>query len=87
MKNIIIKGDGTIQTGIEIIEIFQKLGGKNTRHYHGGTSDYYYIYNNQIFKDIKTKILLNIHEDSTIIYNSLQEYLNSFNKIINYNDI
>lgn len=83
MKNIVIKGNGSMMIGKKIIEILKKLGSNNSGNLWGNSGGYYGIKDNVIFCYTDP-----IHfSKDCIIYNSLQEYLNSFNKTINYNDI
>lgn len=85
---IIIKGDDTEITGRKIIRTLESLGGYNINEYSGHGSQYYYIdENNYIEWDTFNAISSKYSIDEITIYNSLQEYLNSLNHIINYNDI
>jgi hypothetical protein len=84
-KNIAIKGDETEKTGKNIIEILENLGGKNPNKVTGVTDYYYYIFNNII--NSNSIEIVKQRSKKCIIYESLEDYLNSLNQNINYNDI
>ena len=76
---IAIRGHG--HTGIEILNILKNLGGKGSNRFFGNGSKYYYIDDGNVIQHDN-----NIHSNY-IYYESLEDYLNPKNQIINYSDI
>jgi hypothetical protein len=78
---IAIRGGNNSNIGNKILNILENLGGKGATGFSGNGGYYYYIGRNgfiQHDKDIRSDYLY---------YESLEEYLNPSNHIINYQDI
>ena len=81
MKNIAIKGDGTLTTGRKIISLFTSLGAYNNEFRDGSSIHYYYINKDNNITYNSSYSLSEIK----IIYESIEDYYK--NQIINYSDI
>lgn len=84
---IVIKGSNSCKTGKQIIEILKNLGGDNINDYSGMSDWYYYIDDTGIIKYNQYIKQISLLPGTYITYESLEDYLKTLKKQIEYEDI